>query len=81
MQSSIYAFMFQPLVQGASPALYASTPPQAAGGGYCRSKGTIGLRGSPGWAGILEKADDQQGAARLRATLEQRGGVTSERSG
>jgi hypothetical protein len=73
--------MFQPLVQGASLALYAATSPQAAGVGYCRSKGTIGLRGLPGWAGILEKADDQQGAARLWATLDQRGGVTSERSG
>jgi NAD(P)-dependent dehydrogenase (short-subunit alcohol dehydrogenase family) len=69
-------FLFQPPAQGALPTLYAATSPQAAAGGYYGPNGSLGLSGLPGWAGIPEKADDKQVAARLWATLEQIGDVT-----
>jgi NAD(P)-dependent dehydrogenase (short-subunit alcohol dehydrogenase family) len=69
-------FLFQPPAQGALPTLYAATWPQAAAGGYYGPNGFLGLGGLPGWAGIPEKADDQQVAAKLWATLEQLGDVT-----
>lgn len=74
-------FMFQTAAQGALPTLYAATSPQAAAGGYYGPNGVMGLGGLPGWAGIPEKADDQQVAARLWTTLEQLGDVTFGRMG
>ncbi len=69
-------FLFQPPSQGALPTLYAATSPQAVAGGYYGPNGFLGLGGLPGWAGIPEKADDQQSGARLWATLEELGDVT-----
>lgn len=74
-------FLFQSAAQGALPTLYAATSPQAAAGGYYGPNGFLGLGGLPAWAGIPEKADDQQLAAKLWATLEQLGGVTFGRTG
>ncbi|WP_313324728.1 SDR family oxidoreductase [Sphingobium yanoikuyae] len=69
-------FIFQTAAQGALPTLYAATSPQATAGGYYGPNGVLGLGGLPGWAGIPEKADDRQVAARLWTTLEQLGDVT-----
>jgi NAD(P)-dependent dehydrogenase (short-subunit alcohol dehydrogenase family) len=69
-------FLFQPPAQGALPTLYAATSPQAVAGGYYGPNGFLGLGGLPGWAGIPQKADDQQAGTGLWATLEQLGNVT-----
>jgi NAD(P)-dependent dehydrogenase (short-subunit alcohol dehydrogenase family) len=70
------SFFLQSPAQGALPTLYAATSPLAAPGGYYGPNGIMELGGLPGWAGIPQKSDDQQVAARLWTTLEELSGVT-----
>jgi NAD(P)-dependent dehydrogenase (short-subunit alcohol dehydrogenase family) len=69
-------FMFGPAAEGALPALYAAASPQAKAGAYYGPNSITEMSGLPGWANIPEKADDENVAATLWATLERLGGVT-----
>ncbi len=62
--------LFQPLVsqsaaQGALPALFAATAPEATGGAYYGPDGVLELTGSPGPAKIMAKARRPDDGARL----------------
>lgn len=67
--------MWQDPAQGALPILYAATSPDARGGGYFGPKGFMNMSGLPGEARAPARAQDQQLATDLWATLEQLSGV------
>ncbi len=69
-------FIFQPADQGALPALYAATSPNAVAGGYYGPNGFGGLRGLPANAEIPAAAMDPVAATRLWTHLEQLGKVS-----
>lgn len=68
-------FIFQPASDGALPALYGATAPQAVGGSYYGPNAFGGTRGLPGLASIPPAAQDPITAALLWRVLEQLGQV------
>lgn len=69
-------FLFQPAPQGALPALFAATSPEAKGGGYYGPAGFAETRGFPTEAAIPEQALDISSASRLWEVSERLTGMT-----
>ncbi|WP_255431488.1 SDR family oxidoreductase [Pseudoxanthomonas sp. PXM03] len=65
VRRSVMRFVLQPAARGALPTLYASTAPDARGGGYYGPTGMMELRGPLGFARVPEAATDAQAASRL----------------
>jgi NAD(P)-dependent dehydrogenase (short-subunit alcohol dehydrogenase family) len=62
---SILPFLFQPAAQGALPALFAATAPEAKGGAYYGPDRMSETRGYPALAKVPPQALDEAAAARL----------------
>lgn len=69
-------FLFQPTSQGALPALFAATSPDAKGGDYYGPAGLAEMRGSPAYAAIPKQAMDVAAASRLWQDSERLTGLT-----
>lgn len=69
-------FLFQPTAQGALPALYAATSPEAVGGGYYGPARFSETRGAPTGAVIPKQALDVKTAVRLWEVSERLCGQT-----
>lgn len=69
-------FLFQPTAQGALPALYAATSPEAKGGGYYGPARLAETRGAPTNAVIPKQALDTKTASRLWEISERLSSVT-----
>lgn len=69
-------FLFQPASQGALPALFAATSPDAQGGGYYGPARLSETRGAPTKAAIPKQALDLETASRLWETSERLAGLT-----
>lgn len=65
MVRTLFWFLFQPASQGALPALFAATAPDAKAGAYYGPKGYAEMRGAPGMAAIPKQALDEEAAVRL----------------
>ncbi|MFV3076525.1 SDR family oxidoreductase [Niveispirillum fermenti] len=76
MMRSLLWFMFQPAAQGALPALFAATSPQAEGGGYYGPDRMNETRGFPTLAMIPPQALDPVASARLWEVSRQMTGAT-----
>ena len=74
-------FLFQPVPQGALPALFAATSPDARGGRYYGPAKLSETRGAPTDAAIPKQALDRKAAARLWEASERLACVTVSASG
>ena len=70
-----FAFMFQPVPQGALPTLMAATDPSAKPGGYYGPQGFMEVRGIPGEASPPSQSLDLAVARRLWDVSEELSGV------
>jgi NAD(P)-dependent dehydrogenase (short-subunit alcohol dehydrogenase family) len=73
---TLLPFMFQPAAQGALPALFAATAPEARGGAYYGPDRMGEARGLPGPAKMPDAALDDAAAARLWRCSEELTGVS-----
>lgn len=75
MARSFLPFLFQPVAQGALPALYAATSPNAVAGGFYGPERLAETRGFPKAAKVPPQAMDEVVAARLWSVSETMTGV------
>lgn len=75
-QKTLMILFAQSAAQGALPALYAATSPDAKGGEYYGPSGPFGIRGYPAVATMIDEAKDPRVAEKLWAVSEQLTGVT-----
>ena len=77
---TLLPFLFQPAAQGALPALFAATAPEAKGGAYYGPDKMSEVRGHPALAKVPDAALDEAVAGRLWRCSEELTGITFSES-